>query len=414
MKNKHILLGITGGIAAYKIPDLVRRLREQEAEVRVVMSQSATQFITPLTLQAVSGHPVQIELLNADAESAFGHIDLARWADLILIAPATAHFIAKLAQGLADDLLNTLCLASAAPIAVAPAMNQQMWKAVATQINCQILRERGVHFFGPARGSQACGEVGEGRLLEPLDILEQVRSLWFDPVLAQQRVLVTAGPTCEDIDPVRFISNRSSGRMGYAIAQAAQELGAEVCLISGPTSLATPTSVQRIDVYSAADMFMAVQQQINSTDIFIATAAVADYRPTQQADEKIKKNTQHMQLNLEPTQDILAWVGQQARVPFIVGFAAETQNVAEYAQAKLARKKLDMIAANQVGLRGQGFDSAYNALQVFCKNTTNTIEQFDLPLDDKLIVARQLLHIIAQRYQQKMTASKGDSHHAKH
>lgn len=408
MKNKHILLGISGGIAAYKIPDLVRRLREQETEVRVVMTQGATQFITPLTLQAVSGHAVQTDLLNAEAESAFGHIDLARWADLVLIAPATAHFLAKLAHGLADDVLSTLCLATTAPLAVAPAMNQQMWQAPATQANCQILRERGVHFCGPASGSQACGEVGAGRLLEPLDIVEQVRRLWFAPVLASVRVLMTAGPTREDIDPVRFISNRSSGRMGYAIAQAAQELGATVTLISGPVSLPTPVGVQRVDVYSAADMFKAVQQHIADTTIFIATAAVADYRPAQQTAQKIKKHTAAMHLELEPTQDILAWVGEQENPPFMMGFAAETQNVANYAQNKLRRKNLDMIAANQVGLSGQGFDSGYNALQVFYKTANEAVEQLNLPLTDKLSLARQLLQAVAQRYQQKT----GDAHHA--
>ncbi len=404
MQNKHILIGLCGGIAAYKIPDLVRRLREQGAQVRVVMTQGAQQFITPLTLQAVSGYPVQTQWLNAETESAFGHIDLARWADLLLLAPATAQCLAKLAHGWADDLLSTLCLATSAPIAVAPAMNQQMWKAAATQANCQLLRKRGVHFFGPACGSQACGEVGEGRLLEPAQIVEQVRSLWFAPVLAQRRVLITAGATREDIDPVRFISNRSSGRMGFAVAQAARELGASVTLISGTVSLPTPADVQRVEVYSAADMFAAVQQHVANTDIFIATAAVADYRPAQQATEKIKKTTTTMQLMLEATADILAWVGQQQSVPFVVGFAAETQNVAKYARAKLARKQLDMIAANQVGISGQGFDSDYNALQVFYTNAAG-IEEWTLPLTDKLSLARQLVARIAQCYKQKTGAT---------
>ncbi len=401
MQNKQLLLGISGGIAAYKTPDLVRRLREQGVTVRVVMTQGATQFITPLTLQAVSGHPPHLALLDAEAESAFGHIELARWADAVLIAPATAHCLAKLAHGLADDLLSTLCLATRAPLLVAPAMNQQMWQATATQANCRLLRERGVRFCEPTTGALACGETGPGRMAEVADIIAQLSTLWRAPVLARRRVLVTAGPTREDLDPVRFISNRSSGRMGYAVAQAAQEAGAEVVLVSGPVHLPTPTGVRRLDVYSAQDMFNAVQQQLVNADIFIATAAVADYRPAQTADEKIKKTAHSLPLALERTPDILAWVSAQSPAPFTVGFAAETQQVAEYAQDKLARKKLDLIAANQVGLPGQGFDSDYNALQLFWKGADEQLEQQSLALTDKLSLARRLIQQIAHLYAQK-------------
>ncbi len=402
MKYQHIVLGVTGGIAAYKSPDLVRRLREQGAKVRVVMTQGAQQFVTPLTFQAVSGHSVHTTLLDAQAESAFGHIDLARWADGVLIAPASAQALAKLAQGFADDLLSTLCLATQAPIYVAPAMNQQMWKAPATQRNCQLLRQHGVTFLGPAEGAQACGETGAGRMLEPLDIVEQLSHTTSASPLANKKVLITAGPTREDIDPVRFISNRSSGRMGYAVAQAAHALGAEVQLISGPVNLTPPAGVSRIDVYSAQDMLNAVQQQLSGTDIFIATAAVADYRPAQQAAQKIKKNNTQASLELEPTPDILAWVSAQTKAPFTVGFAAETHDVAEYAKRKLAHKKLDMIAANQVGLADQGFDSAYNALTLFWQNPNGLIEEHALALTDKFHLAQQLLESVMQRYQKKI------------
>jgi phosphopantothenoylcysteine decarboxylase/phosphopantothenate--cysteine ligase len=297
MKNKHILLGISGGIAAYKSAELTRRLREQGAEVRVVMTAGAQAFITALTLQALSGNPVHSELLDSKAESAFGHIDLARWADYVLIAPATTHMMAKMTIGLADDLLSTLCLATEAPIIVAPAMNRIMWQASATQANVHTLKQRGVHFIGPETGSQACGETGAGRMAEPMDIVAALAQQMQPPCLQDIPILITAGATREDIDPVRFISNRSSGRMGYAMAQAAQEAGAKVTLISGATQLDTPKSVKKIEVYSAADMYDAVLSRVHDTAIFIATAAVADYKPSQQATQKIKKTLNPCRLN---------------------------------------------------------------------------------------------------------------------
>ncbi|RKZ72278.1 MAG: bifunctional phosphopantothenoylcysteine decarboxylase/phosphopantothenate--cysteine ligase CoaBC, partial [Candidatus Parabeggiatoa sp. nov. 1] len=316
LTNRHILLGITGGIAAYKSADLVRRLREQGAQVRVVMTAAATQFITPLTLQAVSGQPVSTDLLDTKAEAAMGHIELARWADVILIAPATADFLVKLAYGHANDLLSTVCLATAAPITVAPAMNQQMWQAPITQQNCQQLQQRGVKLFGPAIGSQACGETGAGRMLEPLELVQCLQNIFQSGALQAKKILVTAGPTREDIDPVRFISNRSSGRMGYAIVEAAAAKGAEVTLVSGPVSLSPPAGGQIISVYSAQDMFEAVMARVSAADIFIATAAVADYRPAQQAAQKLKKNQAQLQLSLERTPDILASVASLATPPF--------------------------------------------------------------------------------------------------
>ena len=400
LTDKHIVLGVSGGIAAYKTPDLVRRLRERGAQVQVVLTAGGSHFITPLTLQAVSGQPVHSALLDAEAESAFGHIDLARWADLILIAPATAHCLAKLAHGLADDLLSTLCLASSAPIALAPAMNQQMWQAPAVQDNCQILRQRGVHLLGPASGSQACGEIGLGRMLEPLALVEAVSGLLHrNQRLQGRRVLVTAGPTREDLDPVRYLSNRSSGRMGYAVAQAAREAGAEVTLISGPTALTPPLGVTTRAVYSAQDMLHAVQAEIASTDIYIGTAAVADYRPAQLADQKIKKHAAQLTLVLERTPDILAQVAARQPKPFTVGFAAETQDLAHYARDKLVKKGIDLIAANQVGIPGQGFDSLDNALTLYWLEGELT-----LPRNDKLSLARQLIEVVAQRYQVYLAA----------
>ena len=394
LTNRHILLGITGGIAAYKSADLVRRLREQGAQVRVVMTAAATQFITPLTLQAVSGQPVSTDLLDTKAEAAMGHIELARWADVILIAPATADFLVKLAYGHANDLLSTVCLATAAPITVAPAMNQQMWQAPITQQNCQQLQQRGVKLFGPAIGSQACGETGAGRMLEPLELVQCLQNIFQSGALQAKKILVTAGPTREDIDPVRFISNRSSGRMGYAIVEAAAAKGAEVTLVSGPVSLSPPAGGQIISVYSAQDMFEAVMARVSAADIFIATAAVADYRPAQQAAQKLKKNQAQLQLSLERTPDILASVASLATPPFTVGFAAETDNLVDYARSKLARKKLDMIAANLVGIEGIGFDSEENALSVFWADGS-----VDLPRCSKKELANQLVELIIQRYQ---------------
>lgn len=393
--NKQIILGVTGSIAAYKSPDLVRRLGEQGAMVRVVMTAAATEFITPLTLQVVSGNRVYTNLFDLEME----HIELARWADLILIAPASADFLAKLTYGQANDLLSTLCLATTAPIAVAPAMNQQMWQAAITQENCQKLQQRGVHFLGPAQGVQACGEVGAGRLLEPIELVHQVENLLTPKKLAGVKVLVTAGPTREDLDPVRFISNRSSGRMGYAIAAAAQALGAQVTLITGPVALTS--SVTTIPVYSAQDMLDAVLAQITTTDIFIATAAVADYRPATIESQKIKKQRDTVKLLLEKNPDILMHVAQLPKPPFTVGFAAETTQLVEYAKDKLKRKKLDMIAANQVGVADTGFDSEDNALHVFWQTG-----EMEFPRCSKKQLAKQLMLLIIERYFEKCALSE--------
>jgi phosphopantothenoylcysteine decarboxylase/phosphopantothenate--cysteine ligase len=397
--NKNILLGITGGIAAYKSAELVRRLREQGAQVRVVMTTTATEFITPLTLQALSGHTVYSNLI--DAETAMAHIELARWADVILIAPATANFLAKLAYGHANDLLSTLCLATTAPITVAPAMNQQMWQARATQENYKRLQQHGIIVFGPAVGVQACGEIGAGRMLEPAILLDSLKTLFdlekenkqVEGKLQGKKILITAGPTREHIDPVRFISNRSSGRMGYAITEAAIAQGANVTLISGPVSLSSPLGAEIIFVESSQEMFETVMTTISNTDIFIATAAVADYRPIQQATHKLKKDEAHLTLSLERTPDILSNVANLTNPPFTVGFAAETKDLIKYAQSKLKHKKLNMIAANLVGIEGIGFDSEENALHVFWNNGS-----IELSRCSKKELAQKLINIIIQHY----------------
>lgn len=349
LANKQIVLGVTGGIAAYKSPDLVRRLREGGADVRVVMTENAKRFITPLTLQAVSGHPVHDDLFDVAVEAAMGHIELARWADMILVAPASADFMARLAKGMANDLLTTLCVATEATIAVAPAMNQGMWKNSLTQENLQALINKKIAILGPAEGSQACGDVGLGRLLEPTEIVKQVETLFDNGLLANVRVMVTAGPTHEAIDPVRFITNHSSGKMGYALAEAAYEAGAIVTLISGPTSLPAPKGVKMVSVVSAQDMHDAVMKTVADCDMFFSVAAVSDYRPTAVADKKIAKSDGASQLVLELTPDILQDVASLANKPFLVGFAAETHDVLEHAKAKQVKKKLDIIIANQVG-----------------------------------------------------------------
>ena len=391
MQGKRILLGVTGGIAAYKSPDLVRRLRERGAEVQVVMTSAAREFVTSTTFQAVSGRPVRTDLWDAAAEAAMGHIELARWAELVLVAPASADFLARLATGQADDLLATLCLATQAPIAVAPAMNHLMWENPATRANIATLAGRGVHVLGPAAGDQACGEVGEGRMLEPLDLAERLGALLrADGALAGRRVLLTAGPTRECIDPVRFISNRSSGKMGFATAQAAREAGAEVVLVSGPVSLATPPGVRRIDVESAADMLAAVLRELPQTDVFISTAAVADYRPARAAPQKIKKTTETLELTMQRTVDVLATVAASAERPFVVGFAAETESVEQNARAKLLKKNLDMIAANEVG-HDKVFDCEDNQLVVLSRNARH-----ELGRGGKLTLARGLVALIAQ------------------
>ncbi|MEY2854992.1 MAG: bifunctional phosphopantothenoylcysteine decarboxylase/phosphopantothenate--cysteine ligase CoaBC [Pseudomonadota bacterium] len=362
MGGKHILLGVTGGIAAYKSPDVVRRLAERGAEVQVVMTAGAREFVAPLTFQAVSGREVRSDLWDESAERAMSHIELARWASLVLVAPATADFIAHLAHGLADNLLTTVCLATDAPVAIAPAMNRQMWMNPATQANVATLRGRGVYVLGPDSGSQACGETGEGRMMEPADIAAAAFGvLPAEGPLQGRNVLITAGPTRERIDPVRFISNRSSGKMGYAVAQAARDRGAEVVLVSGPVNLCAPPGVRRLSVETAAQMYDAVMGEVPGTDIFIATAAVADYRPASPANLKIKKVSDTLEIQMERTIDILAAVAQRADRPYTVGFAAETNDVEKHALAKLTKKNLDLIAANEVG-DNKVFDQDENAL----------------------------------------------------
>ena len=395
---RKILLGVTGGIAAYKSPDLVRRLIERGAEVQVVMSKGAQQFVTPLTFQAVSGKPVRTDLWDEAAEAAMGHIELARWADEILIAPATADFIARLAHGFADDLLTTIALATSAPIVLAPAMNRQMWANPATQANVKLLKERGVKVLGPASGEQACGEVGPGRMVEPGEIAAELFvAAPSNSALKGLKVVVTAGPTREKIDPVRFISNRSSGKMGYAVAEAARDAGAEVTLVSGPVQISAPRGIDRIDVESAEQMLSAVQQKIAQADIFIAAAAVSDYRCSEIACEKIKKTSDTMTLALARAPDVLATVGKSAAPPFLVGFAAETENVERNALAKLTGKTLDMIAANKVG-DGLAFDKDDNALTVYWHGGKR-----ELSLNSKSALARQLIEVIAERYQSRGT-----------
>ncbi|NII10593.1 bifunctional phosphopantothenoylcysteine decarboxylase/phosphopantothenate--cysteine ligase CoaBC [Oleiagrimonas sp. C23AA] len=397
LAQRRILLGVSGGIAAYKACDLVRRLRESGAEVRVVMTEGATHFVTATTFQALSGHPVRTALWDAAAEAAMGHIELARWAEHILIAPASADLLARLAHGMADDLLTTLCLASHAPVSVAPAMNQAMWAHQAVQTNVAVLRKHGVAILGPGSGSQACGDVGDGRMLEPLELREALAARFAGGALQGRRVLVSAGPTYEDIDPVRFIGNRSSGRMGFAVAEAAAAAGASVTLVAGPVSLPTPAGMaQRIDVRSARQMHEAVMAQAPEADIYIATAAVGDYRVAEVADKKLKKRDgAPMQLNLTENPDIVADVAALERRPFVVGFAAETHDVADYARCKLERKGLDMIAANQVG-NGMGFETCDNALTVYWADGEKV-----LPRASKQALAEALVALVAERLQVK-------------
>ncbi len=400
MQGKRILLGVTGGIAAYKSPDLVRRLLERGADVQVVMTAAAREFVTPLTFQAVSGRAVRTDLWDPAAEAAMGHIELARWADLVLIAPASAGCIARLAAGQADDLLTTMCLATEAPIALAPAMNRVMWANSATRANVATLQSRGIQVFGPAEGDQACGEVGAGRMLEPVELADRAASLVLrNGPLQSRRVLITAGPTREHIDPVRFISNRSSGKMGFAVAQAAREAGAEVVLVCGPVSLPTPPGVRRVDVESAADMLTAVLREVAGTDIFISTAAVADYRPAQAAQQKIKKTSDTLDISMERTVDVLATVAARPDRPFVVGFAAETESVEQHARAKLMKKNLDMIAANEVG-HDKAFDCEDNQLIVLWRTGRE-----ELGRASKLALARSLVAMIAKSYDASRNAA---------
>lgn len=409
LAGRRILLGVSGGIAAYKSPDLVRRLRERGAEVQVVMTPGAQRFVTPTTFQAVSGREVRAELWDAAAEASMGHIELARWADLVLVAPATADFLARVAAGRADDLLTTLILATESPVALAPAMNRVMWAKPATQDNVATLRRHGVHLLGPDVGSQACGETGSGRMLEPVEIAAAAATLLADRPpraaalrvvtaateesrsLGGLRVLVTAGPTREPIDPVRYITNRSSGKMGFAVAAAARAVGAEVVLVAGPVSLPTPEGVRRIDVETAAEMASAVESEAPGLDVFVGTAAVADYRPATRSLRKLKKTSERLDLPLERTTDILTMVAARSDRPFVVGFAAETHDVEQYARDKLRSKKLDLIAANEVG-EGKAFDRDDNALVLLWAD--GRIEIGPASKDE---VARRLIEIIGLR-----------------
>lgn len=394
--RKRIVLGVGGGIAAYKSAELVRRLRDQGAEVRVVMTQGGREFITPLTLQALSGHPVHLDLLDAAAEAAMGHIELARWADLVLIAPATADLMARLAQGIANDLLTTLVLATDAQVALAPAMNQAMWRDPATQANATLLEQRGIRLFGPGSGSQACGDIGLGRMLEPDELARLSADCFQRNVLDGVRLLITAGPTQENIDPVRYITNHSSGKMGFALAEAAVEAVAQVTLVSGPVFLPTPDRVQRIDVVSARDMLAACEASMPA-DILVAAAAVADYRPEVVAPHKLKKDPNSgdgLYLQMVRNPDILATLAGRPDRPFSVGFAAETENLLEYAAGKLKAKNLDLIVANDVANPSIGFNSEENAITVIDR----ALRQTAFAQTSKGKIARQLIAFIADRY----------------
>jgi len=387
-----VLLGVTGGIAAYKSPDLVRRLIERGADVQVVMTSAAQRFVSPMTFQAVSGRPTRSDLWDNTAEAAMGHIELARWAQIVLIAPASADFLARLAGGRADDLLCTLCVATEAPIMLAPAMNRVMWANKATQANVETLIARGVRILGPASGNQACGEVGAGRMWEAVQLSEAVLAPPVNAgILAGLNVLITAGPTRERLDPVRYLTNRSSGKMGFAVAEAAREAGAHVTVVTGPVQLQTPVGVTRINVESARDMYAAVHRQVGDADIFIAAAAVADFQPVTVAKQKIKKQGGSVKLELEPAPDIIKSVADMAKRPFVVGFAAETNDVEENARIKLKRKKLDMIAANEVG-DGIAFDCEDNALSVIWPGG-----KMEVARGPKIEVARELIALIAKR-----------------
>lgn len=395
LAGRRILLGVTGGIAAYKAADLTRRLKEAGADVQVVMTAGATEFVAPLTFQALSGREVRSALFDAAHEAAMGHIELARWADAIVVAPATANFIAELADGKAADLLTTLCLASDKPLALAPAMNRLMWSNPATQANITTLRQRGVHLFGPGAGSQACGEIGDGRMWEPVEIRDAIIDLLSSGPLKGVHVVVTAGPTREPIDPVRVITNRSSGKQGYAVAQALSQLGASVTLISGPTSLPAPAGVHRVEIETAQEMFDASLNAAQHAQIFVGTAAVADYRPAQSEMQKIKKKDAELSLALERTEDVLKAVREKFPGLFMVGFAAETEKLEEHAQGKLKNKKLDLIAGNLVG-NGRVFERDDNQLHLFWNGGDKK-----LAAGAKTELARELAQIISERYQAK-------------
>lgn len=394
LQNKQIIVAVCGSIAAYKAAELVRRLGELGAEVRVVMTRSACEFITPMTFQALTHNPVHIDLLDPEAEASMGHIELSRWADAILIAPASANTLARLAAGMADDLLTTLALATSAPVAIAPAMNHVMWANIATQDNVKKLQQRGYTLFAPEHGQQACGEVGEGRMMEPTEQADRLSQLFSDTLAMKGlKVMVTAGPTYEDIDPVRYIGNRSSGKMGYAIAAAAARQGAEVLLISGPVALEVPAGVTCKKVRSAREMNSAVLTQLKGIDIFIAAAAVADFRPATTSEQKIKKGGAEQSITLVANPDILATVAQQEKAPFTVGFAAETQNIEHYARGKLEVKQLNMICANRVGGAKGGFEDDQNALELYWQGGGER-----LSMSEKNVLAEKLLAKVISRY----------------
>lgn len=395
LAGKKILLGISGGIAAYKCAELTRRLIERGAQVQVVMTSAAKEFITPLTMQAVSGRPVADSLLDPSAEASMSHIESAKWADLVLLAPATADLIARVAAGMGNDLLSTLVLATDAPIAVSPAMNQQMYRNIATQENIATLARRGMMIWGPGAGEQACGDVGPGRMLEPMELVRHCEDYFGPKPLAGKSIAITAGPTREAIDPVRYISNHSSGKMGFALAQQAKRLGADVTLISGPVALATPAGVTRVNVESAEQMHQQAMHHATQHDVFIGCAAVADYRPEEVAEQKIKKtnDSDSMTLTMVKNPDIVASVAAlNSQRPFTVGFAAETQDVARYAKSKLRNKQLDMICANDVSVEGQGFNSNDNMITVYWEQGEQS-----LTLASKDEIAQQLLLLISQK-----------------
>ena len=390
----NILVGISGGIAAYKSPDLVRRLREHGADVRVVMTEAATSFIGELSLQAVSGHRVHRHMMDPEAEAAMGHIELARWADKILIAPASANCMAQLAHGFANDLLTTVALASQAPLYVAPAMNQQMWANIATQENLKTLINRGVEVIGPGVGDQACGEVGAGRMEEPAMIAEQIMTSTSDQSLQDKHIMITAGPTQEAIDPVRYVTNHSSGKMGFALAAAAVRAGAKVTLISGPVTIQTPLGVERINVTSATDMHNQVMQNLDSVDVFIGCAAVADYGITEPASQKLKKTDDQLVLTMVKNPDIIGTVANQVNKPYCVGFAAETNDVEAFGRKKLQAKQLDMICINDVSDQSIGFNSDDNELTVV---SASSDDSQTITKSSKSLIAKKLLQLIAEQ-----------------
>ena len=396
LHNKNIVLGVTGGIAAYKSIIVVRLLKQQGANVRVVMTDAAREFITPLSFQAVSSNPVHSSLLDTEAEAAMGHIELARWADVVIIAPASANTIANLTSGSANDLLSTLCLATSAPVAIAPAMNQAMWAKASTADNINCLKQRGVLVFGPASGEQACGDIGEGRMLEAEEIVEALEQMFNSQMLSGVRVMLTAGPTREAIDPVRYISNHSSGKMGYALAQAALEAGASVELISGPCALKPSDRIKLHQVESAEQMLQAVESGITGIDVFIAVAAVADYRPQRVAGQKIKKTDETMMLSLVKNPDILGTVASKSDKPFCIGFAAETEQLEHYAKNKLQQKNLDMVIANRVDSSDVGFNSDYNSATVIWPEGEQNFEK-----TTKSRLATELIGLIAGQYHQQ-------------